>query len=40
MGITFSEGPRRSTIETVPAVVGCEQVSFGKILCDKDLLRY
>lgn len=22
MGITFSEGPRRSTIETVPGVVG------------------
>lgn len=28
IGITFSDGPRRRTIETVPWVVGYEWISF------------
>lgn len=39
MGITFSEGPRRSTIETVPGVVGYgKQVSLERGKTKKDVV--
>lgn len=44
MGITFSEGPRRSTIETVPDVVGYGAGQFGRrksvVVEDVVMLRY